>query len=134
MTVLDLAREWLRYAKSDLSTAKHMFENVSPGEIEISCYHTQQCAEKSLKAFLILRMIDPPRTHDLVELVKLCMAHDLKFSTLQQYCTFLNPYGVNARYPNELFIDDSITKIAIEYAKIIFDFCNNIINNTQTVP
>jgi HEPN domain-containing protein len=59
MTTLDLAKEWLRYAKSDLNTAKHMFNDVNPKETEISCYHTQQCAEKSLKAYLIAKETDP---------------------------------------------------------------------------
>ena len=54
MTALDLAKEWLRYAKSDLNTAIHMFYEVNPKENEISCYHSQQCAEKSLKAYLTL--------------------------------------------------------------------------------
>jgi HEPN domain-containing protein len=67
MTVLDLAKEWLRYAKSDLTTANHMFHNANPKETEISCYHTHQCAEKSLKAFLITKGIEPPRIHDLFE-------------------------------------------------------------------
>ncbi|MDR1288398.1 MAG: HEPN domain-containing protein [Treponema sp.] len=71
MTARDLAKEWLRYAKSDLNTAVHMFNDVNPKEIEISCYHAQQCAEKSLKAYLILKEIDPPRIHDLLETMNL---------------------------------------------------------------
>jgi HEPN domain-containing protein len=55
MTARDLAKEWLRYAKSDLNTAVHMFNDVNPKEIEIACYRDQQCAEKSLKAYLILK-------------------------------------------------------------------------------
>jgi hypothetical protein len=34
MTTLDLAKEWLRYAKSDLNTAKHMFNDVNPKETD----------------------------------------------------------------------------------------------------
>jgi len=127
MTTLDLAKDWLRFAKSDLTTAEHMFENVSPREIEISCYHTQQCAEKSLKAFLISKMIEPPRIHDLVELLNLCTKHNSNFSTIQQFCIFLNPFGVHVRYPNELAVDDLITKKAIEYGKNVYEFCNKLI-------
>jgi len=64
MTTLDLAKEWLRYAKSDLNTAKHMFNDVNPKETEISCYHTHQCAEKSLKAYLIAKETEPPFIHE----------------------------------------------------------------------
>ena len=120
MTALDLAKDWLRYAKSDLTTARHMSENVHPSELEIACYHAQQCSEKSLKAYLISKIIDPPRTHDLVELNNLCKVHDPDFFAMQQYCIFLNPYGVNVRYPNELAVDDSITKKTIENAEKFF--------------
>ena len=129
MTVLDLANDWLRYAKSDLNTANHMFCDVNPKETEISCYHTQQCAEKSLKAFLIVKNIDPPRTHDLIELNNLCMAQDSGFSAIEQYCVFLNPYGVHVRYPNELAVDDTVAEVAIVNAQKIYKFCYNLIND-----
>jgi len=131
MTALDLANDWLRYAKSDLITAKQMFYNVNPKETEISCYHTQQCAEKSLKAFLISKNIEPPHTHDLLELNNLCMINEPDFLSLQQHCVHLNPYGVAVRYPNELVVDDVIAKMAIEKAQCIHDFCNEKILKTN---
>jgi len=129
MTTLDLAKEWLRYAKSDLNTAKHMFSDVHPKETEISCYHAQQCAEKSLKAYLIAKETDLPYIHDLVELNRLCAAIESSFSTIQSYCVSLNPYGVQVRYPNELAVDDSITAQAINYAEKILEFCEKTIND-----
>ena len=129
MTALDLAKEWLRYAKSDFKTASHMFYNVDPKEIEISCYHAHQCAEKSLKAFLIAKNIEPPRTHDLVELNFLCKNQESGFMSMQQQCIFLNPYGVHVRYPNELGVDDTITKQAIKNSEKILVFCENLINS-----
>jgi len=129
MTTLDLAREWLRYAKSDLNTARHMFDDVNPKETEISCYHSQQCAEKSLKAYLIARGIESPHTHDLVELNNFCTACETNFSTIQQYCVSLNPYGVHVRYPNELAIDDETTKQAINNAEKLLLFCEKMIDN-----
>jgi len=129
MTTLDLAKEWLRYAKSDLNTAMHMFSDVHPKENEISCYHAQQCAEKSLKAYLIAKETDLPYIHDLVELIRLCTAIESGFSTIQPYCVSLNPYGVQVRYPNELAVDDSITAQAINYAEKILEFCEKTIND-----
>jgi HEPN domain-containing protein len=130
MTARDLAKEWLRYAKSDLSTAVHMFNNVNPKETEISCYHAQQCAEKSLKAYLILKDVDPPRIHDLLELNQLCATREPCFSTVQQYCVLLNPYGVHVCYPNELAVDDTLVKLAIENAGKLFEFCDTLINGS----
>jgi HEPN domain-containing protein len=134
MTTLDLAKEWLRYAKSDLNTANHMFKDVHPKEIEISCYHAQQCAEKSLKACLIAMGTNPPYIHDLVELISLCAAQETSFSMLQPYCVSLNPYGVQVRYPNELAVDDSITAQAIDYAEKILEFCESKINEMCNTP
>ena len=132
MTALDIAKDWLRYAKSDLNTANHMFNDVNPKETEISCYHSQQCAEKSLKSYLVSKNIDPPRTHDLLELNNLCLAQEPEFSTMQQYCVFLNPYGVHVRYPNELAVDDAIAKLAIIHAQKVYDFCSHLINSIVT--
>jgi HEPN domain-containing protein len=129
MTTLDLAKEWLQYAKSDLNTARHMFKDVHPKETEISCYHAQQCAEKSLKACLIAKGMSPPYIHDLVELTRLCTAQEASFSTIQPYCASLNPYGVQVRYPNELAVDDSIAGQAIDCAEKVFEFCEKIIND-----
>jgi HEPN domain-containing protein len=128
MTALDLAKEWLRYAKSDLNTARHMFKDFHPKEREISCYHAQQCAEKSLKACLIVKGTSPPHIHDLVELIRLCTAYETSFSTIQPYCVSLNPYGVHVRYPNELAVDDGIAGQAIDYAEKVFMFCEKMIN------
>ncbi|MCL2557980.1 MAG: HEPN domain-containing protein [Treponema sp.] len=123
MNALDLAKDWLRYAKSDLIAARHMFENIFPKEIEIACYHCQQCAEKALKSYCISKGIEPPKTHDLVTLCHLCIAMNNSFSSLLNKCSRLNPYGVAARYPNELAVDDAITELAINKAQVIYDFC-----------
>ena len=122
MSVHDLAKEWLRYAQSDLNTASHMFYNVHPKETEISCYHSQQCAEKSLKAYLVSKNITPPYTHDLVELVNLCLIQESGFSVMLPFCISLNPYGVAVKYPNELAVDEVIAKKAIADAKKVYDF------------
>jgi len=72
MSELDIAYEWLRYANNDLVVAKHCFEALYPKQKEIASYHCQQCAEKALKAFLIYKDIEPPKTHDLKFPDELC--------------------------------------------------------------
>jgi HEPN domain-containing protein len=119
----DLLAEWVRHAKSDLNTAKHMFEDVYPKETEISAWHSQQCAEKILKAFLVAHDIVPPKIHNLEELDKLCQNIDGTFSEIQTDCQKLNPYGAATRYPNELAVDETMTKAVIEKAQTIYDFC-----------
>ncbi|MBE3577175.1 MAG: HEPN domain-containing protein [Limnochordales bacterium] len=67
---IDRAKEWIRYAQSDLRAAERLLADdlVLAG---ISCFHAQQAAEKALKAVLVLYGIDFPRTHDLVLLSRL---------------------------------------------------------------
>jgi len=124
MNVHELAKGWMRYSKSDLSTARHMFEDVYPKETEIVCYHSQQTAEKALKGYLVLQGVEPPRTHDLIALCNLCMTHESSFSEILDICSKLTPYGVAVRYPNELAVDEITAKMAIKMAHSIYDFCS----------
>jgi HEPN domain-containing protein len=121
--------EWLRYAKNDLIVAHHVFEDLHPKQTEISAWHCQQCAEKALKAFLVARDIDPPKIHDLDELVKRCQNIDAGFSEIQYDCEKVNPYGSGVRYPNELADDETIVKTLIWRAQKIYDFCAAKINS-----
>jgi len=41
-------------------------------------------------------------------------------------------YGVAVRYPNELSVDDAITKLAINKAQVIYDFCAGKISKLNT--
>ena len=123
MNAADLAGEWLKYSKSDLITAKHMFEDVYPKETEIVCYHCQQCVEKALKGYCLSKNIEPLKTHDLIALCQMCIIADNSFYDILDNCSRLNLYGVSARYPNELAIDEAIAKNAILQAQQVYDFC-----------
>jgi HEPN domain-containing protein len=115
--------EWVRYATNDLFAARHLFEDVYPKQTEIAAWHSHQCAEKALKAFLVANDIDPPKIHDLEKLVKLSQNIDAGFLEIQNDCQKINLYGSAARYPNELDIDETIVKTVIERAQKIYDFC-----------
>ena len=62
-------QEWLRRAKSNLARAKQ----PKPTEAfwEDLCFDTEQAAEKAVKAVLIFRAIDFPKTHDIRALLTL---------------------------------------------------------------
>ena len=53
--------------------------------------------------------------------------HDSTFSEILDACADLTPYGVAARYPNELAVDEIIAKSEIEKAQVIYNFCRRII-------
>ena len=125
MSGLEIIKEWLRYAHNDLIVAKHCLENLHPKQTEIASYHCQQSAEKSLKAFLINKNIEPPKTHDLKLLCKMCQNIDSSFLEIANHCAHLTPYGVAARYPDELSPDENMVKLAISKAQQVYDFCTS---------
>jgi len=122
MSDIRLVQEWLNYSHNDLISARHLFENLYPKQIEIACYLSQQCAEKALKGFIFFNDIEPPWTHNLVELCQICIEYDNTFSEILNVCSNLTPYGVHVRYPNELAVNDTIAKLAVEKAQFVYNF------------
>lgn len=57
------ALDWLRYAQADYLVAKMILkpEDLLAG---MSAYHSQQAAEKALKAYLIYLDKEIPRSHE----------------------------------------------------------------------
>lgn len=62
---------WLYKAENDLKSARKLIEN-EPVLLDTAIYHTQQCAEKALKAYLAFKQQPVQRTHDVALLVELC--------------------------------------------------------------
>lgn len=93
------AREWLRKADNDfLDIRNNLAASRTPWDAV--CFHAQQGAEKSLKAFLVSHGKTPPRTHDLVALLAQCAATAPEMATLTADCELLNVYAVSIRYPD----------------------------------
>ena len=123
MSELNIVAEWFRYAQNDLISARHLFETIYPKQLEIASYHCQQCAEKALKAFIIGKDIEPPKTHDLKLLCKMCQDINSSFADIVNQCANLTSYGSAARYPDELSPDENIVKRLISEAQQVYDFC-----------
>jgi HEPN domain-containing protein len=126
-------REWFDIADTELASAEYLVTMRRPSPDAVVCYLCQQAAEKYFKGFLVMNNIDPPKTHNLLELSKLCMAAQegcplpMDFSTLTTKCAFLNPYGVMPRYPNELQITVDDAKVALLYANDIKVFIRSVV-------
>jgi HEPN domain-containing protein len=93
-----------------------------PTPTEIVCYHCQQAAEKYLKAFLVYNDQEPLKTHDLIEIVKLCNNFDKDFLLLSPKCEYLIPFATRTRYPSTIDPGDEDMKRALAFAKDIIDF------------
>jgi HEPN domain-containing protein len=67
------------------------------------CLHSQQAAEKLLKAFLVYHGQPLTRTHDLVALLARCVGIKAELQVLEEDCRKLTVYAVGSRYPDDLF-------------------------------
>ncbi|MCK8826572.1 HEPN domain-containing protein [Natroniella acetigena] len=111
---------WIKKAENDLKAAEVLME----GDIlDAAIYHTQQCAEKSLKAFIIYKTKSFSKTHNLTKLVKICNNIDKEFKQFKNQAEKLTPYAVEFRYPgDELTPAKKEVEEAIKMAGKIFKF------------
>ena len=107
-TLIKLARKDLDLAKNS-STMENLY-------IEGICFHCQQCAEKSLKAFIIFHNIRYKFTHDLEKLCKDCIDIDKSFSSILNPCLILTYYSSDIRYLDDGLIFEKDMFEAIELA------------------
>ncbi|MBM3493966.1 MAG: HEPN domain-containing protein [Armatimonadetes bacterium] len=94
----DIVGDWLAKANADLKTARQIASFGESADTCAVCFHAQQAAEKSLKALLVNRGLEPPRTHDLTALAELLpdeIGRCLDLDALDA----LTSFAVGARYP-----------------------------------
>ena len=66
---------------------------------DAACFFSQQCVEKYLKARLIEAGIAFPRTHDLLQLLNLCLPVEPLWSPYAKMVDAMSDYAVDFRYP-----------------------------------
>jgi len=119
---LQYFKEWIKKAEKDLITAKHLFSIQPTPPYDIICFHSQQCAEKYIKAYLVYMEIEFEKTHDLGELMGIASTKDNNFIELIDIAEKLTDYAVDARYPVMEEPTKEEAKEAIEIAEKIKDF------------
>ncbi|MDP2871687.1 MAG: HEPN domain-containing protein [Bacillota bacterium] len=92
---------WVRKADQDIRAARALLLQ-DPPLLYPSCFHSQQAAEKYLKAFLTQRQVEFSKTHNIREILELVRTIDSGMADTLQHATALTPYGVEARYPGDL--------------------------------
>ncbi|MHC6204577.1 HEPN domain-containing protein [Breznakiellaceae bacterium SP9] len=136
MDNLEYAHEWLQFAENDLRSANNLMTHY-PIHIEVVVYLCQQSAEKSLKGLLVVNNIQPPKTHNLSELLILCKGSGLNAGVIAKECNFLNQYSVTPRYPHEIAVSKSDPPIALDYAKTVLELVKALYpqdNGTRPLP
>jgi len=92
---------WIKKAEQDYQAAIALARRRRSPLPDVVCFHSQQCAEKYLKAFLVAERAYFPKTHDLIELLQLAAVRDPSLELLKPFLSELRPYAVAFRYPDE---------------------------------
>jgi len=125
--ILAEVRRWIDKAEHDLLNAEYVLTMGENCPVDTVCFHCQQCAEKYLKALLVFRRVDFPRTHDLVVLFNL-VPLDCGLSLRVQDVQPLNRYSVEARYPGDWDpIDMQEAHDAVKMARAVRDAVRSVL-------
>lgn len=124
-----LAQRRFESAANDLKSAEVILREG--GYYGTTCFLSQQIAEKYLKGFIITKGKRPPRTHDLLQLLKICQKFDKNFSQLEKDLEMLNAYYIETRYaPEPIDYTKEQAKEALEAAQKVISTVVDVISKT----
>ncbi len=93
------AQRWFRQAEADL---KVVLTLQSSQHYAAACFHSQQAAEKALKAVLYSQGARVVLGHAVRELARQCEVHDPDFGDVLDEAALLDQFYIPTRYPNGL--------------------------------
>ena len=118
--IIDETKRWTKKADTDLRVAKKLFGEEPPWVIT---FHAQQAVEKFLKAYLVYRQKRFRKTHNILELLELCMEVDRDFEELMELgLERLKEYATEFKYPSYYEPSEEEGKEAIEIAEKVREF------------
>ena len=94
-------RPWIYKAEEDYRAALTLARKRKDPVPDNVCFSAQQCIKKCLKTFLVLQRKGFPKTHDLLELLKIALEVDPLLEAIRPNVRELLPYAVAFRYPGE---------------------------------
>lgn len=113
------AKDWLEKACEDIKVAEYLC-NTSEFYADV-CFHAQQSAEKSLKAFLIYHREVSRKVHLLKVLPQDCIKYDSTLENIVGHLEFLDKLYIPTRYPFKVEFNQEKVKKSIEFAKTILE-------------
>ena len=93
-------RAWIRKAQLDLRGAR-VDRDADPPLLEDIVFHSQQAAEKVMKAFLTWHDQPFRKTHNLVEIGEECVAIEPTLAPILRQAATLTEYASKFRYPGD---------------------------------
>lgn len=118
--------EWVAKAEGDYILAHSALRRKTPVTFG-SCFHSQQSAEKYLKALLVTHGKRFPKIHDLLEISKICERAGILVPISEDALDNLTKYAVQTRYPgNDPTVQEA--REALETAKAVRKFAREFLN------
>jgi HEPN domain-containing protein len=114
------------YAEEDFTAAKILMRKQKP-LTGPSCSHSQQCAEKYIKAMLIYKNIEFPKTTDLLALDTLCNNAEILTGFPQDDLDKLSGYTAHAFEPRDFQITLEEAQDAVRIATAIRRFSRSFL-------
>lgn len=96
-----LTLDWIDKAEGDWFAAQQLYRARKHTNYDAACFHTQQCAEKYLKARLEEAGIVFSKTHNLSHLLTLALQVEPQWIALQPQMNALGIFAVDFRYPGK---------------------------------
>jgi HEPN domain-containing protein len=118
---------WLELAEIDLKAARVLLKE---GDLTgVVCFHAQQSVEKSLKALIESKGLNPPKSHDLILLNnRVDDLVQLDEDTLSK----LNQVYIDTRYPASVgLLPDGLPDL--EDAKAFYDYAREVYNQIKAI-
>lgn len=94
-----ISLEWIDKAEGDWFSAQREVRARKHPNYDSACFHSQQCAEKYLKARLQEGGAPFKKTHDLVNLLNLVLPFEPAWNLLRPDLIILTAFAVDYRYP-----------------------------------
>jgi HEPN domain-containing protein/predicted nucleotidyltransferase len=94
--------DWLARAEEDRRDIQNNLAAGREASWSAVCFHSQQLAEKYLKALIVRAGVRPPRTHVVMELVAVARQHGHELRDLEGACAILKEFAVAVRYPEHV--------------------------------
>lgn len=124
-------KQWLSLAKEDLKVAQIVLKERIYNQV---CFHSQQTAEKLLKA-LIEEKQNVPKEHRLPKLLQICINLSYKLKEFQEKLEFLDKFYTSTRYPFIVGMlptgspTEKDATTALKYAEEIHSYVHSILEN-----
>ena len=127
----DLVQAWLLKAQKDLFSAQ---QALTWGDeyADVACFHAQQAAEKSLKAYLVRLEIEFPKTPVLDDLLDLIARKTSTLEDWREALQDLTPVAVETRYPEFSLPSPEEAKTATETAEGVLNAVKSFLGDEST--